>query len=115
MTVLLWTPGCGRDRVPESGNGDGVPDDPSPSQAFFQLEDRLVQARDHDFSQGTPGASPGAGQPLSFAITVAGEPAGHAVLEIGPGGLPLERRQTVLFPSGEMRVVERYFSMSISP
>lgn len=52
---------------------------------------------------------------LSFELTVAGQPAGSASLEIDSRGWPLLRRQTVQFPSGEMRVVERYSAVTIEP
>jgi hypothetical protein len=52
---------------------------------------------------------------VSFSMTVAGIPAGSASLEIDAAGAPLLRRQTVLFPSGEMRVVEEYAAVSIQP
>ncbi len=52
---------------------------------------------------------------ISFAITVAGEPSGSATLDIGKDGQPVERLQTVRFPSGEMRVVERYSAVTIEP
>jgi hypothetical protein len=50
---------------------------------------------------------------IAFAIVVAGEPAGTAVLNFDMNGLPLERTQTVQFPSGEMRVTETYPFMTI--
>ena len=50
---------------------------------------------------------------LRFDLTVAGQPSGSASLEIGPEGGPVGRRQTVSFPSGEMRVVERYSGVAI--
>jgi hypothetical protein len=50
---------------------------------------------------------------MSFALIVAGKPSGSATLEFAPAGHPVERRQTVRFPSGEMRVVERYSNVSI--
>lgn len=52
---------------------------------------------------------------LSFAITVAGEPAGTAVFNLDANGLPLERRQMVQFPTGEMYVVEQYSDVTIMP
>lgn len=52
---------------------------------------------------------------LSFEITVAGQPAGSASLEVDSHGRPIVRRQTVQFPSGEMRVVERYSAVTIDP
>ncbi len=54
-------------------------------------------------------------QVVSFSMIVGGTPAGSAALELGPGGSPIVRRQTVQFPSGEMRVVERYTRVFISP
>lgn len=52
---------------------------------------------------------------VSFDLSVSGEPAGSASLEIDPRGRPVARRQTVRFPSGEMRVVERYSAVTIEP
>ena len=52
---------------------------------------------------------------LSFDLTVAGQPAGSASLAVDSQGRLLVRRQTVLFPSGEMRVVERYSAVTIDP
>ena len=52
---------------------------------------------------------------LSFDLTVAGQPAGSASLTVDSRGRPLVRRQTVQFPSGEMRVVERYSAVTIDP
>ena len=46
---------------------------------------------------------------LAFTLHVAGARAGEAVLWLDPAtGLPVERHQTVVFPSGRMAVVERY-------
>jgi hypothetical protein len=45
---------------------------------------------------------------VSFNLNVAGEPAGSAIIEIDAHGLPVNRRQSVRFLSGEMRVVEQY-------
>ena len=53
--------------------------------------------------------------PVIFAMTVAGEPSGTASLEIDRNGYPAVRRQTVQFPEGEMRVVERYENVLIEP
>jgi hypothetical protein len=50
---------------------------------------------------------------MSFDITVAGERAGAAVLEVDSDGRPVRRRQSVQFPSGEMRVVEEYSALTI--
>jgi len=52
---------------------------------------------------------------ISFDITVAGQPAGSASLEVDSQGNPVVRRQTVQFESGEMRVVERYSTLTIGP
>lgn len=52
---------------------------------------------------------------ISFNLTVAGNRAGFASLEIDEGGFPVMRRQTVLFPSGEMGVEERYATVTIHP
>jgi len=52
---------------------------------------------------------------VTFSMTVAGEPVGFASLEIGSDGIPLARRQTVRFPTGEMRVLEEYCGVSILP
>lgn len=54
--------------------------------------------------------SPGA---VTFTITVAGQSVGTASLEIDGEGRPVIRRQTVQFPEGEMRVVERYSEVEI--
>ena len=51
----------------------------------------------------------------SFDLTVSGEPSGSALLEIDSSGRPVVRRQTVRFAAGEMRVVERYSSVTINP
>jgi hypothetical protein len=52
---------------------------------------------------------------VAFSIFVGGSAVGTATLELDDRGLPRVRRQAVLFPSGEMRVVERYHSASILP
>jgi hypothetical protein len=48
-----------------------------------------------------------------FDLLVAGQPVGSASLEIDMEGLPVMRSQSVQFPSGEMRVLERYSGMKI--
>ena len=53
--------------------------------------------------------------PVTFALTVAGEPSGTASLEIDRNGYPVVRRQTVQFAEEEMRVVERYENVLIEP
>ncbi len=54
-------------------------------------------------------------RPLEFQITVDDQLVGRATLWLAePGGLPIERRQTVNFPDGQMRVVERYTSFVIT-
>lgn len=50
---------------------------------------------------------------LEFGIQVEGQDVGQAVLLINVHGLPVERRQRVVFPEGEMRVTERYTGLSI--
>jgi hypothetical protein len=45
---------------------------------------------------------------LEFDIEVEGQNIAHATLQLDADGLPRERRQTVEFPEGQMRVVERY-------
>lgn len=47
-------------------------------------------------------------RPLEFQIEVEGQRVGNATLWLRADDLPLERRQTVEFPEGQMRVVERY-------
>jgi len=61
------------------------------------------------------GVEEGQSGTINFELTVAGEPSGSASLEIGPNGYPVVRRQTVQFPVGEMRVVERYSAVTIEP
>jgi hypothetical protein len=56
---------------------------------------------------------PGGDAAVSFSIFVGGQPSGSATLEISPTGLPVERRQTVHFPAGDMRVIERYSNVTI--
>lgn len=52
---------------------------------------------------------------ISFDLTVAGEPSGSASLRIDSQGQPILRTQTVEFPTGEMRVLERYSAVTIQP
>lgn len=52
---------------------------------------------------------------VSFDISVAGEPAGSAALELDEAGLPAVRRQTVVFEEGEMQVTETYRLVSVTP
>jgi hypothetical protein len=59
--------------------------------------------------------SEAASRVVSFSMVVGGAPAGSVTLEIGAGGHPMLRRQTVQFPTGEMRVVETYSAVSIDP
>ena len=42
-----------------------------------------------------------------------GQDVGEATLILDADGLPVERRQTVDFPEGQMRVVERYTNVRI--
>lgn len=55
-----------------------------------------------------PGAVGPAAMGLRFEIWVGGQPAGEATLWLDEGGRPVLREQVVRFPSGDMRVVERY-------
>jgi hypothetical protein len=52
-------------------------------------------------------------RPLEFQIQVQGQHVGHATLWLGDDDLPIERRQTVVFPEGQMKVVERYTSVVV--
>lgn len=52
-------------------------------------------------------------RPLEFQIEVEGQHVGHATLWLRAENLPLERQQTVEFPEGQMRVVERYTSFVV--
>jgi hypothetical protein len=48
-------------------------------------------------------------RPVSFNLIVSETPSGTATLYLDPSnGLPVQRNQSVLFDSGEMKVVERY-------
>jgi hypothetical protein len=67
------------------------------------------------FSLLLPGAPGKDGNGLGFSMTVDGAPVGTASLELDGYGLPVARQQTVFFPEGEMRVVERYGSVKIHP
>lgn len=46
--------------------------------------------------------------PLEFQMEIEGQHVGHATLWLRADKLPLERQQTVEFPEGQMKVVERY-------
>lgn len=59
-----------------------------------------------DLAHATP--PDGAGDGLRFGLVVAGQPSGSAALWLDAHGLPRWREQTVEFPGGQMRVVERY-------
>ncbi|MGD2124311.1 MAG: hypothetical protein PVJ76_21455 [Gemmatimonadota bacterium] len=72
-----------------------------------------VVVEDFSFDQDEPGQ--GSSQVISFSMVVGGAPAGAAALEVGSKGVPVLREQTVQFPDGEMRVVERYTRVLISP
>ena len=52
-------------------------------------------------------------QAIAFRITVEGQDVGDATLVLDAEGLPVERRQTVNFPEGQMRVIERYADVSV--
>lgn len=45
---------------------------------------------------------------VEFDIEVQAEKIGYSTLQLNADGLPIERKQTVEFPEGQMRVVERY-------
>lgn len=62
---------------------------------------------------GSFGSGDADGVEISFDLAVAGEPAGSAILAVDSQGRPTLRRQTVEFPSGQMRVVERYSELMI--
>lgn len=47
-------------------------------------------------------------RPLEFQMEIEGQHVGHATLWLRADNLPLEREQTVEFPEGQMKVVERY-------
>lgn len=67
-----------------------------------------VRVHDFGWSADVPPAA-------RFSIEVAGTPVGSASLGLDPDGNPVIRRQTVQFPQGEMRVVERYSGVEIEP
>lgn len=52
---------------------------------------------------------------LAFDILVGGQESGSATLRLDESGLPAVRRQNVAFPTGEMRVVERYTRVTVTP
>ena len=68
-----------------------------------------------DPSLGGPEVPEGDRTSVSFNITVAGTPAGAAVLDLNDDGILLGRRQIVVFPEGEMRVSEQYTRVVIRP
>jgi hypothetical protein len=47
-------------------------------------------------------------RPLEFQLEIEAQHVGHATLWLGADALPIEREQTVEFPEGQMKVVERY-------
>ena len=55
----------------------------------------------------------GEARPLEFQITVSDQLVGRATLWLDERGLPIERRQVVGFPEGQMRVTERYTSFVV--
>ena len=52
---------------------------------------------------------------LAFDIRVGGQESGSATLRLDESRLPVVRRQSVAFPTGEMRVVERYTRVTVTP
>lgn len=55
---------------------------------------------------------PGDGDALRFVIVVSGQRVGEATLWLDRDGRPVRREQTVEFPDGQMRVVERYWPLA---
>lgn len=78
-----------------------------PDHAAGGVED-WVQTVDH--RRPVPsGPPPGPdGEAVTFGLVVGGEPSGTATLWLDDRGVPVRREQTVEFPEGVMRVVERY-------
>lgn len=69
----------------------------------------------HDVRWGATGEREGVVvRPVFFSIRVDGKDSGEATLWVGEDGLPVERAQTVRFPGGEMRVVERYRGLRVA-
>jgi hypothetical protein len=70
----------------------------------------------HELRWGSTGTRMGRpARALEFGIRVSGEDSGEATLWIAEDdGLPVEREQTVRFPGGEMRVVERYRDVGVA-
>ena len=83
-----------------------------PDRADGGVEDWVTL---HDLSAMVPEGPGDVAVAVGFSITVGGAPAGTASLELDGGGLPVLRWQTVRFPDGEMRVLERYRSVRIQP
>jgi hypothetical protein len=52
-------------------------------------------------------------RPLQFLLEIEGQRVADATLWLRAENLPLERQQTVEFPEGQMRVVERYTSFVV--
>ncbi|MEM9459034.1 MAG: hypothetical protein AAGF11_32955 [Myxococcota bacterium] len=74
-----------------------------PDHAAGGVED-WVQTVDHRRPT-SPGSQ---GDGVTFGLVVGGEPSGEATLWLDARGTPVRREQTVEFPEGVMRVVERY-------
>jgi len=53
-------------------------------------------------------------QARRFELIVGGRLAGTASLELDTTGTPMVRKQTVIFPNGEMRVTETYLNFKVS-
>ncbi len=58
-------------------------------------------------------ASTDVAKALGFGLTVQGTPMGEATLVLDAEGWPTERTQTVHFPGGDMKVVERYEAFEV--
>jgi hypothetical protein len=55
----------------------------------------------------------GEARPLEFQMEIEGQHVANATLWLGANDLPIERHQTVEFPEGRMKVVERYSKFTI--
>lgn len=75
---------------------------------------RTVAHRRVERPADAPGATDGS-DAVGFDIEVDGQAVGDATLHLDGDGTPTLREQTVRFPGGDMRVLERYESMEIVP
>jgi hypothetical protein len=58
-------------------------------------------------------ASTDSAKALGFRVAVQGTPMGETTLELDSAGWPTQRTQTVHFPNGDMKVVERYEAFEV--